>query len=76
MSLSSNNILSITFNGETRGVCDNGFTQENAQIACLELLGDPTVLLFSGGHECANPAAGFWLDDVVCKGDGTETKLE
>jgi hypothetical protein len=50
ITLSSDNILSITYNGESKGVCDDGFNQVNAEIACFELRGDYTVSEFSGGH--------------------------
>jgi hypothetical protein len=33
-------------------VCDDGFNEVNAQVACLELTGDSTVSVFSGGHQC------------------------
>ena len=67
--LGSDKILAITYNGETKAVCEDGFTLKNAQVACFELTGLPDVLEYSGGHRCGYD--NFWLDDVDCLGPET-----
>jgi hypothetical protein len=40
-------ILLMTVDTEQRGICDDGFTAEDARVACNELYGSPEVLSFS-----------------------------
>ena len=49
----SDGILSIIYTGEIRSLCSNGFTENSAYVACLELYGDPEVNSFTLGHECS-----------------------
>jgi len=60
-------ILSLNYQGETRAVCDDHFDETGAQVACLELHGDPTVIEYSHGHACDYD--NFWTDDIICNGN-------
>jgi hypothetical protein len=64
--------LSINYNGETRALCDTGFTDEDAAIACTELYGSPEFKQYSHGHHC--DYEDFWLDGIACK--GTEKTIQ
>ena len=46
-------ILSITYIGETKALCHNGFTENSARVACLELYGTPDIVSYEINHECA-----------------------
>jgi hypothetical protein len=65
-------ILLMTVDTVEGGVCDDGFTAEDARVSCNELYGSPDVLSFSQGHACG-AVTEFWLDDVSCT--GTEGRL-
>jgi hypothetical protein len=54
----------MNYNGERRAVCDDGFNDADAMVACRELTGDENVISYSIGHQCAQNA--FWLDDILC----------
>lgn len=60
-------ILSFTYNVEDRAVCDDKFGQKEAEVACMELYGNSSVIGFSVGHECDYKK--FWLSDVKCTGE-------
>lgn len=60
----SSGFLEVQNNGEWRGVCDDGFNEQAARVACRMVgLGYVSV---SG--EVSGPAS-YWLDDVVCGGN-------
>jgi hypothetical protein len=46
----TNGIVSIQYNGEVRSLCSNGFSDNSARVACLELYGDPEVISYTEGH--------------------------
>lgn len=69
MSLTSDHILHITYNGEKKGICDDNFDKTAAEVACFELTGDATVNSYSGGHRC--DTKDFWLDEITCRGEET-----
>ena len=58
--------------GETRALCDDGWTDINSERACFELYGSKDVIYYSTGVQCHYTT--FWLDDVDCL--GTETKIQ
>ncbi len=60
-------ILSVVYDDVEGALCDDGFTQEDAEVACFELYEDSEVESFTGGHECDYRT--FWLDNVECTGD-------
>jgi hypothetical protein len=37
----------VSYSGEVRGVCDDGFNEFEAKTACNELYGNPGVLSFT-----------------------------
>ena len=45
-------ILSYTYRGETRAMCDDGFRDYSANVACMELYGSPHFVSYSHGHPC------------------------
>ena len=49
----SDGILSITYVGEAKALCHNGFTENSARVACLELYGSPDVVNYEINHACA-----------------------
>lgn len=61
-------MLFYNIDGDVRAVCDDGFTDKEAEIACKELFGNPTVLSWSQGHDCSAETTFFWLDDLQCSG--------
>ena len=78
--------LEVYHSSEWRGVCDDYFTGQEAQVACKQLghsenewkfaktmlrLDGPSLIDPDGSDHRSNNE--FWLDDVIC--DGTETKL-
>ncbi len=46
-------IVSFTYKGEERALCDSGFTQNSAEVVCLELYGKKDVLSFSKARPCS-----------------------
>ncbi len=63
-------MIEIFHEGEWRPICDDGFSMEEATVACRQLglsgaLGYSTV---------TGPTDDFWLDDVTC--NGTESSLD
>jgi hypothetical protein len=40
----------MTYSNEQRAVCDDGFDDMDAGVACIELFGSPEVLSYSIGH--------------------------
>jgi hypothetical protein len=36
--------LSLSYNGESRAICDDGFGTQSAAVACLELYNNPAVI--------------------------------
>ena len=52
--------------GETRALCDDGWTDINSERACFELYGSKDVIYYSTGVQCHYTT--FWLDDVDCLG--------
>jgi hypothetical protein len=59
-------LLYVTYDDEERGLCDDGFTQYDAQVACEQLYGAPNVLSFATGQDCAT--TNYWLSEVNCTG--------
>ncbi|MES2854849.1 MAG: scavenger receptor cysteine-rich domain-containing protein, partial [Bdellovibrionota bacterium] len=58
-------ILEISHNGEFRGVCDDSFDREDAQVACAQLGG--SLIRYSTGMTGFNDQ--HWVDDLACRGD-------
>lgn len=48
----SSGILNILYNGEVKGVCDDGFSVFNAETACKELYNYPEVIEFKINQVC------------------------
>ncbi len=65
----SDGIVSLTYDGQARAVCDTGFTDETAHVICLELYGAPEFHSYSHGHQCQYKT--FWTDQVACVGHET-----
>ena len=66
-------IISITYMGLAKGVCDEQFNAKSAAVACQELYGSPEVVSFSGDQECVY-GSDFWLSSVHCL--GTEASIQ
>jgi len=73
-----NNVLGIVYASRLRGVCDAGFSQQAAAVACRELFnGDARVTSYEVGQTCpdtgvydaSNTNTLFWLSGVTCSGD-------
>jgi hypothetical protein len=60
-------ILSISYEGETRALCAQKFTDNDARVACEELFGKAEFVSYSQGHACEYET--FWLDGVQCSGN-------
>lgn len=55
-----------------KAICDDGFDEESARVACRELYGRPQFVKFKLGQRCE--FAEFWLDNVECA--GTEQNID
>ena len=72
---SSNGILEININGTWGTVCDDGFTDVAATIACTSLgLASPGTFIPSGAFT-PSAEAQIWLDDISCTGSETSIDL-
>lgn len=60
-----NGYLEVFLNGEWKGVCDDSFDRNDAEVACRQLGG--TYVSYSTGIN--GPSDSFWLDDLNCNGD-------
>jgi hypothetical protein len=60
-------VLSITYIGESRAVCDQGFDDDAAAVACFELYGTKIFRSYSKGLRCDYDD--FWTDNFVCRGN-------
>jgi len=60
----SSGYLEVFHEGEWRGVCDDGFSMENANVVCRQL-GMPARGEFTGS---VRGTGEFWLDNVACSG--------
>jgi hypothetical protein len=56
-----------------RGICDDGFNDASAAVACQQLYGNPKVQFWASAQNC-KPWTTFWIDDLVC--NGTERTLD
>ena len=76
--------LEVHYDGEWRGVCDDYFTDDDAEVACRQLTYDnpefAKTLLKLDGPSLIDPSMSdrktnnkFWLDDLLCA--GKEDKL-
>jgi len=61
----STGMINVLYNGEIKSICDDGFSQVNAETACNELYGNPSVVDFRIAQLC-DYGDEFWLDDVNC----------
>lgn len=62
---SKDGIINVVYNNEIKSVCDDGFSELNAETACNELYKDHEVLEFRIAQPCEH--TDFWLDDVSCE---------
>ncbi|MCR9203081.1 MAG: scavenger receptor cysteine-rich domain-containing protein [Halobacteriovoraceae bacterium] len=60
-----NGFLEVHLNGEWKGVCDDSFDRNDAEVACRQLGG--TYVSYSTG--VSGSSDDFWLDDLSCTGD-------
>jgi hypothetical protein len=63
--VTEDDILQVQHLGEWRGVCDDGFSDPEAAVACRQLGG--TLLEYS--LSATGPSSLFWLDDLSCTGE-------
>ena len=68
----SNGVLSITYLGERRSLCDEEFTAQDARTVCTELYGTPDYFSYSLGHQCDYD--NFWISRINCNGDETRVQ--
>lgn len=58
-------VLEVAVDGEWRSVCDDGFDEFDARVAC-RMLGFSEVVAYDTAQSCAVDS--FWLDDLECTG--------
>jgi len=58
--------LQVLYRDELRGVCDVGFNQYDAQVACQQLYGSPIVLQYATGVTCGED--NYWISQLDCTG--------
>ena len=66
--------LEVEHNGVWRGVCDDYFTDRDAQVACRHLNHESPGLGKALRH-LDGPSDDFWLDDMICEGDEIKLSL-
>lgn len=64
-------VLEVYHEGQWRGVCDDGFDANDAEVACRQLGG--TLLDFRTSQ--SGTSAAFWMDDMDCTGDELQLSL-
>ena len=52
--INAQGILSYTYQGETRAICDDSFSDDSARVACKELYGEHATLShWTNGNVCS-----------------------